>query len=226
MNRLVGEIHEKRRVAWPIDEPLDVAGQKVGGVALVLDALSVDVQRRVDCFALAGHRHPMVEARARAVVVAHVPLAEEAGAIAGLLQFEREHRQRMTFASRVVDDAVRVRILAGQETGPARRAQRRRGERVGEARALAGQPVHVRRLDERMSGGAKVVPAHVVDQDEDDVGASGWRRGGRRRLRSAAARYGCRRDDQHEQPDSLHRTPLRLRISGRRCRARAGSPCC
>ena len=51
-----------------------------------------------------------------------------------------------------------------------RRAERRRDEGVAEDDAFAGDAVDVRRLDERMAGEAQVVPAQIVNQDEDDVG--------------------------------------------------------
>ena len=94
MDRLVGEIDEEGGVAGAVDEALDVIGEEIGGVALGLHPRAIDVQRRVDGLALSRHRHPMVEARTRAVVVAHVPLAEEAGAVSGLLQVERETGRR------------------------------------------------------------------------------------------------------------------------------------
>ena len=78
----------------------------------------------------------------------------------------------MTRARRVVDDAVGVRVLAREQAGTARRAEGRGGEGIQEARALARDTIHVRRLDERMTRRADFVPAHVVDDHEHDVGRS------------------------------------------------------
>ena len=93
MDRLVRQIDEERLIGRAIDESLNVVGEQIGRVALGLHPLAIDIQRRIDRFALAGHRHPVVEPRPRAVVVAHVPLAEEPRAIAGALQLQREHLQ-------------------------------------------------------------------------------------------------------------------------------------
>src|SRR5262245_48635344 len=111
----------------------------------------------------------MVESRARTVVISHVPLAEERRAVAGALELQWEYSETVARSSGVVDDAVGVRILARQKTRPARGAKRRRGEGVRETRPLAREPVHVRRVDERMAGDPHLVPAHVVDEDHDDV---------------------------------------------------------
>src|SRR5262249_33935455 len=76
-----------------------------------------------------------------------------------------------------------------------------RRERVQEPRPLARQPIHVRRLDEGMAGGAELVPAHVVDQHEDDVGRP--RRPGRRCPLHGAS--GEDRGDRREQKTELSR---------------------
>src|SRR6185503_3383158 len=73
----------------------------------------------------------------------------------------------------VVDDAVARRVLAGEDRGAVRRAQRRGVERVGEHRALVRQAVDVRRLHVRMSRRAGFIEAQVVDQDHDQVGLHG-----------------------------------------------------
>ena len=90
----------------------------------------------------------------------------------------RKHRQVVAGPRRVVDDAVGVRVLAGQEAGAARRAERRRRKRVGEPRAFAGEPIHVRRLDERMSAPRRGRP-------------SACRRPGRRRCWAGAGDAGA-----------------------------------
>ena len=66
-----------------------------------------------------------------------------------------------------------VRVEAAEEAGAARGAQRGGAEGVGEAHALGGEPVDVRRLQKRMAGEAHAVPAQIVGKDEDDVGPPG-----------------------------------------------------
>ena len=60
----------------------DVVGEHVGDVPVLRDALAVDVELRIDRLALSLHRHPAGPSRPPGVVVAHVPLAEEPGAVA------------------------------------------------------------------------------------------------------------------------------------------------
>ncbi len=113
MNRFVSQVHEERLIGGTVDESLDVVGEQVGRVPLGLYSFTIDIQRRVDGFPLPWHGNPVVEPWTRAVVVAHVPLAEEAGAVTGTLELQREHPQVVAGSSRIVDDAVGVR-----RTGP------------------------------------------------------------------------------------------------------------
>ncbi len=68
---------------------------------------------------------------------------------------------------------LRMGVLAREEARPARGTERSRGEGVQEAHALAREPVDVRRLDERVTGCPKLVPAQVVDEHDNHVGPSG-----------------------------------------------------
>src|SRR5262249_17703311 len=61
------------------------------------------------------------------------------------------------------------RVLAGQDAGPCRRADRTGRVAVGEAHPRRRQPVEVRRAKERAAVAAEVLPAHVVDQDDNEV---------------------------------------------------------
>ncbi len=63
------------------------------------------------------------------------------------------------------------RVLAGEDACPRWRADRASRVGVGEAHALRREPVDVRRLVERAAEAAQVAPAHVVDENEDEVGA-------------------------------------------------------
>ena len=66
-------------------------------------------------------------------------------------------------------DADAVRVGAGEERRARRRADRLRHVEVGEAHALGGQPVDVRRADARRAVDADVAVAEVVGVHEDDV---------------------------------------------------------
>ena len=87
----------------------------------------------------------MVEPGTRAVVVAHVPLAEEAGTVAGTLQLERE-TCRLWLGRAVLSTMplvfaywpVRKLARLGEQSGVVAKALVKR--------ALAGEAVHVRRL--------------------------------------------------------------------------------
>ncbi len=60
-------------------------------------------------------------------------------------------------------------VEPGEDRRPAGGADRGGHEHIGKAHAVLGQGVHVRRLDDRVSGAAHHVPALVVGQDEDNV---------------------------------------------------------
>ena len=92
MDRLVCQVDEERLFGRTLNEPLHVVGEEIGRVTFGMNALAVDVQRRVDGFALTGHGHPVIETGPRAVVVAHVPLAEERRPITRALEFRRKRR--------------------------------------------------------------------------------------------------------------------------------------
>ncbi len=148
----------------------DVAAHRRGSIAF--GDLGIEI------LPLPLEAHPGVEARPARVVVAHVPLADERGLVAGALQQQRKGREAMAGGRSigVVDDAVRAGVLPGQEAGTRRRAQRRGDETVPEQRPFAREPIDIRRLHHRMAGGAKLVPPQVVHEDEDDVGRLGERR--------------------------------------------------
>ena len=101
-----------------------------------------------------------------------MPLADVRRAVAALLEREVVVRQPVAHrvARHVVDDAVAAGVLAGQDRGAVRRADRRGMEGALEQRALAGEPVDVRRLHVGMAAGAELVEAQVVHQDDQEVG--------------------------------------------------------
>ena len=208
MHRLVRNVEQERRLL-----PFS-AGQKVQrvvrdqirGVALPRHAFTVDVEGLVVVQALARERDPAVESGPGGVGrAAHVPLADEGGPVARALEFLREGRRLRIQPRAVVQDAVPVGVLTGEDRGAARRAQRRGHERVLEQHALRDQAVEVRRLEERVAERRRGVETLVVDQDEDDVrplGGPGRRRDQQRRH---ASRGQERSDTRCRHPSSLIR---------------------
>ena len=123
-------------------------------------------------------------------VAAQVPLAYVPGLVAALVKgagqrvllrrqlLEIRHIDEL--ATRWVDvpmyidpvgDADGGWVLAGEDAGAGRRADRAGRVRVGKAHALAGEAVDVGRLVEGTAVADEVLPAHVVDEDKDDVGS-------------------------------------------------------
>ena len=75
----------------------------------------------------------------------------------------------MARARGVVNDAVGVRVLAGEKSRPAGRAERRRSECVREPGSFARESVDIRRVNERMANNPRLIPSHVIDENHDDV---------------------------------------------------------
>ncbi len=197
VQRLVREEEQERLLPRLLHEVDGEVGEHVGDVALHLLPLPVDVELRVDRLALALHRHPAGPAGPRGVIVPHVPLAHERRPVAGSGEWDREGRQAMArrVARGVVGDAVGVGVLAGEDARPARAAERRGGEGVEEAHALTCEAVDVRRLGEGVPGDADLVPAEVIDEDEDDV----------RPPLDGFRRCACHRRAQRQEQQSSHR---------------------
>jgi hypothetical protein len=65
---------------------------------------------------------------------------------------------------------MHVRILARQEAGTRRRAERGSREHIAEERSFSGNPVNVRRFEKRMADAAQFVPAKIIYQNEYHVG--------------------------------------------------------
>ena len=172
MHGLVREKKRERLRAPPLEELDREPVEQIGDVAGALLVGSVDVQLRVLEAPMAVERDPVVVTRPRPAVVAHVPLADVRGLVAELLQREMVVGQAMAHrvARDVVDDPVPARVLAGHDRRPVGRADRRRMERALEYRALMRDAVDVRRLQVRMTAGAELVVAQVVDQDDEEIG--------------------------------------------------------
>ena len=171
VRRLVVHHQEERLVARPrLEEVERQVGDDVGGVAARVGLLAGRrVEHRIDVGALAGQDLPAIEAGR---IAAEVPLADHAGVVAALLQQPR-HRHARAVEAVEHRHAVEVRVLAGEDRGAARRADRVGGEDARQQRALARQPIEVRRLVDARPVGADRVRRVIVGHDEDDVGAVG-----------------------------------------------------
>ena len=147
---LVVAHQEERLVLGPVLEEVDrQIGDDVGHVALDLPAARGLEEGRVVIDALARQDRPAVEAGR---VAAQVPLADHARMVAGRLQVLGDGRLR---AVEAVEHrhAVLVAVLAGQDAGPAGRADRVDAEAGVQSHALVGEAVEVRRLVDPAAGG-------------------------------------------------------------------------
>ena len=167
---LVVAHEEERLVLGPVLEEVDrQIGDDVGHVALDPPAAGGLDEVRVVIDALARQDRPAVEAGR---VAAQVPLADHARMVARRLQVLGDGRLR---AVEAVEHrhAVLVAVLAGQDAGPAGRADRVDAEAGVETHALLGEAVEVRRLVDPAAIGADGVCRMVVGHDIEDVGPRG-----------------------------------------------------
>ncbi len=131
-----------------------------------------------------------------------VPLANAAGSIAEPLE-QRRHRHAARFdqRGRITVEHARLeprapRVAPGEQTVPRGRADRRGRMRIGEAHALAGQPIDVRRGNLRLAVvNARIAVAQVVGQDHQHVRP-------RRALRSRSRRFHQPRTGDQRQRDN------------------------
>ena len=158
----------------PVLEPVErLVGDDVADVAVEAfrGAIHLD-EVRVVITSLAGEDFPVVESGG---VADQVPLADDGGLVAGLLEvFGKGRLRAVEFGAVVIDEAVDVRVLAGEDAGARRAADRVGAIRTLENRALLGEAVDVR-------GGRDVLEAAAVGRDglqrvvvgkqENDVGA-------------------------------------------------------
>ena len=103
--------------------------------------------------------------------VGEMPLADVSGVIAGVAEIMRQRaalaRQGNAIAVAAGFGGVHPRLKAGAR----RTANRLAGDRVVDVRARAGQPVEVGRQVQRVAMNAGRVPALLVGEEDDDVGA-------------------------------------------------------
>ena len=65
------------------------------------------------------------------------------------------------------------RVLAGEDAGPRRRANRASGIGIGESHSIRGEPVDVRCAVIRAAVASGIAAAEIVHEDDDDVGRGG-----------------------------------------------------
>ena len=167
----------KRSVEYPVTcvglvvlEQVVLAG--LIGVLVVVDEPALEAEEVIEPMAIG------TELR----LVAQVPLADEPGAVAVVLQQLRQCAAcgaqplvgRPTCGTKRILDPVSLLIAAADEHG-ARRRTIRRGVEVGQPRAGLGEAVDARRLDVRGAVAADVAVAHVVSDDENHVRTRGCR---------------------------------------------------
>jgi len=106
-------------------------------------------------------------------VTVEVPLADPPGVIPGAVQFVGDAVPIVRQADVIDEQAVGQRVLAGDQAGPRRRADRAVGDVGVEVDRLPGEAVEVRGFDVRIARVAGGVGAPLVGKDVDKVGSVG-----------------------------------------------------
>ena len=151
-------------------------------------------------------------ARRSALAGRDAELADEAGAVAGVLQqrWIADRHVRVGERRRAEGEAVRALVLAGQDRRARRRADRRGDEGVVEAHALGGQRFEVRGAQASVADAAQAVPALVVGDDDEQVGEPLRRRVGRD---CAGRGEGGERDGDEHGEAAQHRRTITARCA-------------
>ena len=102
-------------------------------------------------------------------------LADEASTVTGIPESNRiaASMQFLGHRSGETMRAMAARIEPGEDRRARRSAKGGRNEVILEQHALAGEPIHVRRIDQVVACGSEHVPALVVSDDHDDVRRAG-----------------------------------------------------
>src|SRR5262249_20061860 len=116
---------------------------------------------------------------------AHVPFAEMASGVAGSLERARDGggfwiEEVRLFRAAIagagleeIGDAPARGVHPGEKTGARRRADGRGDVELSELGSFSGETVDVRRGNEVAAVAADVAVAHVVGEEEEDVGFGG-----------------------------------------------------
>ena len=125
-----------------------------------------------------GFIEPMSR-RQEARSVAEVPLADDAGMVAGLLEQRAQRLLIVTEADLGIRAEGRaaetetIGITSGHQSDARRRADRLGGEEVGEAQSVLAQLVDVGRGVLLRTIAAGISPTHVIAHDQDNVRPAG-----------------------------------------------------
>ena len=131
----------------------------------------IDVELRVEVFALAFVSDEPIEAGPRLVVFfTHVPLANVGSVIPTALQYHREALKIRRILGKIVHHSVTVSIESAQNAGATRRAQRRRAKCIFKIDTLLPESVDVGRLDVFASAESEGIPALIIREDEKNIG--------------------------------------------------------
>lgn len=199
-----GQVQEPRPLAVTLDERRRLATEGIREVRVLFDGLgAAENASRVEV-AVRSAEEPeeLVEAAALGLEVgagAEVPLAHERGRVTGGLQAvgDRRFRRRQALAGAAgIELVAEPRLVpARQQPGPRGRAVRTGDVAVGEAHARSREGVEVRCQDVTAAVETDIGVAHVVADDEQDVGPGGdrgdKRAGGEECGRGGAKERGC-----------------------------------
>ena len=186
---IVPEVKEERPAVILADQADGLVGQPIGQVLsrrpirqrFDPPRAEVAILRLPPVAAADVHVEAMLLGKVR--LLAQVPLADVPRAVARVLQSPGQTvlRQRQVVDVRRVDESplgVRAdpvrhtdagRVSAGQEAGPARRADGAGRIGIRKPHALAGQPIEIRRLVEHAAVTAEILPAKIIDENEDEI---------------------------------------------------------
>ena len=118
---------------------------EIGDVAFVLDLGSVLDEHRIVVVALVYEDPPLVETGR---VRLQMPLPHDGRLVAGRLQQLGQRDLAAVERVAVIPKTIRVTVFPRQQDGSTRCADRVGDEAVGEANAVSGEAIDVRRLDE------------------------------------------------------------------------------
>ena len=170
MRRLVLAHEQERLRLVSLAQPVEAqVGDDVGRVTVLADGPAVLDHRRMIIDSLPRQNLPIVEAGR---VADQVPLAEESCLVArGLQQLGKGSLRAVKAAVGVVKETVSMRVLAGQNRGPAGAADGVGHDTPVESHSFAGQAIDVGRLDQlpRIVVGTDGLKRVIITENKNDV---------------------------------------------------------
>ncbi len=194
---IVGEVQKERLVRVSVDERHGTVGEDISGVALDLDRYTILIESRgsIDGPVCVVVDTPIEETQkliesmrpwAERVGRSEVPLADRSGDIscivhqAGKCRLGRRQAAWSVATAHVLLESGTLRVSSRQQGDPGWRADGRGGVRVREHHAVSRKFVQAGRANVCGPVRAEVTVAHVVADDQDDVGAGLGRQWDRR----------------------------------------------